>query len=342
MVGPTIPDTNSEPSTSKIKGANSSVFVTSRRIKRIVGGSRVEIESAPYVVMLRDFRAGTLNMGHTCGGAIISPKHIVTAAHCISEGYTKPLDLDELYYLVVVAGAEIYNPRVRAYRTSKVYVHPNFHGDFDDSSKDSADIAVIELRKEISFNDNQQPIDLAEEPPQARSEGLIYGWGSAYREGPNSRTLQGLLLDYYSISACQHVFPTGIFIKDEICANPKAKRDACSEKKEIYALSAGGDSGGPFVVNGKLTGVLSHGSKDCDGTRPLAFASIPYYKSWLEDVMDGKVEPVYPPAKSTGRSNDCSSKNKKNPQRNRQQLTPDQKISVLSTSTDAPAEKYYM
>ncbi|MEM7605619.1 MAG: trypsin-like serine protease, partial [Myxococcota bacterium] len=46
----------------------------------IVGGVDAVIESAPYQVSLRRFG------GHFCGGAILSPEWVVTAAHCVENG----------------------------------------------------------------------------------------------------------------------------------------------------------------------------------------------------------------------------------------------------------------
>lgn len=43
---------------------------------KIVGGEDIRIEEAPYQVSLRQFNF------HICGGAIISPKFVITAAHC--------------------------------------------------------------------------------------------------------------------------------------------------------------------------------------------------------------------------------------------------------------------
>lgn len=44
---------------------------------RIVNGTLVTIEDAPYQISLQ------VRGKHTCGGSIISPEYILTAAHCV-------------------------------------------------------------------------------------------------------------------------------------------------------------------------------------------------------------------------------------------------------------------
>ena len=50
---------------------------------RIVGGKRALIEKYPYQVSIRRIRHSRSQ--HFCGGAIISNRHILTAAHCVNE-----------------------------------------------------------------------------------------------------------------------------------------------------------------------------------------------------------------------------------------------------------------
>lgn len=50
---------------------------------RIVGGEQIKIEYAPYQVSLQRREFGSDFM-HICGGSIIAPTFVLTAAHCKS------------------------------------------------------------------------------------------------------------------------------------------------------------------------------------------------------------------------------------------------------------------
>lgn len=63
-----------------------------RREGRIVGGTTIPIGSAPYQVSLQYQGA------HTCGGSIISPTFVLTAAQCV---FTSDVQLLTVRYVSI-------------------------------------------------------------------------------------------------------------------------------------------------------------------------------------------------------------------------------------------------
>lgn len=54
------------------------------------------------------------------------------------------------------------------------------------------------------------------------------------------------------------------------------KRDACT-----------GDSGGPLLLDGKLFGVISWGTKCAEKMKPGVYTLVPSVKQWIDGVISG-------------------------------------------------------
>lgn len=127
---------------------------------RIVGGSTAVSNQVPYIASLRWIRDNNL---HFCGGSIIRPAWILTAAHCV----TGVLD-DEI---TVVVGSTRLSSGGYAHRSSRIISHP----DYDEDSL-CADVAVVQVSQSFVYNDAVQPIFLSNvEITEAHA--LVSGWG---------------------------------------------------------------------------------------------------------------------------------------------------------------------
>lgn len=92
------------------------------RTGRITGGQDAERYDFPYQV---SFQWGILGIfQHVCGGSIVSPNYVVTAAHCITE-------LPAIGSFRIVAGILNLNENIAESQTINVassVVHPDYQG----------------------------------------------------------------------------------------------------------------------------------------------------------------------------------------------------------------------
>lgn len=221
-----------------LAGAHSATAAAATPEPRVLGGSATTSAEAPWIVALTD-EAGN----QFCGGALISPIKVVTAAHCAVDPATGVRRAPESLR-AVTGRTDMRTQDGQVGEIEQMWVHPQYQG-----FARGHDVAVLTLRAPVSH----QPVQLVGQgdtaPYQPGTAGRVYGWGRTSESGENSPVLRSAEVPVTADADCARAY--GGFEPDSMfCAGaPEGGRDACA-----------GDSGGPFVVGGRLVGVVSFGT----------------------------------------------------------------------------------
>ncbi|XP_017047214.1 chymotrypsin-2 [Drosophila ficusphila] len=225
---------------------------------RIVGGEDAAEGVAPYQISLQ----GATNGAHSCGGAIIDERWIITAAHCTRGRQAAA-------FRVLTGTQDLRQNGSKYYYPDRIVEHSNYA-----PRKYRNDIALLHLNESIVFNNVTQPVELDHEALVPESRLLLTGWGTLSLGGDVPTRLQSLEVKYVPFEQCRaaHDNSTRVDI-GHVCTFNDKGRGACH-----------GDSGGPLVHNGKLVALVNWGLP-CAKGYPDAHASIAYYHDFIRTQL---------------------------------------------------------
>ncbi|XP_060942729.1 plasminogen activator, urokinase a [Limanda limanda] len=259
-----------------------------RRGNKIVGGSFTPIESHPWVAAIF-FK----NRKFVCGGSLIAPCWVLTAAHCFEDGLGNTLS-DLSVFLGKSAINDTDPVKEQSFTVEKLIVHQKYNM----SSYDN-DIALLKIKsrsggcavRSASARTVCVPPSRTQLPAGVQCS--IAGYGKESYLGRFSKILKQAEVNLLSQTDCKSESYYGDRItKNMMCAeSPDWSTDACS-----------GDSGGPLVceVSGKmfLFGVVSWGEKCALKNKPGVYTQVTRYNKWmaaktgLPEYMVGKMYPT--------------------------------------------------
>ncbi|XP_059223363.1 uncharacterized protein LOC106089070 [Stomoxys calcitrans] len=218
---------------------------------RILGGSDAAEGQFPHQVSIR------IGETHICGGSIISPSYILTAAHCAYAG-EEPIDPS---YLSIRAGSIYVNRGGQEANVSEITVHPSYN-------ENDNDIALMKLAAPLQMNENVRAIELATEEPPVGSFVTTSGWGRLSQDGAQPEILQYFAMLGLPNAECKTWLPR--LSDNTICLVHFNGQGVCR-----------GDSGGPAVYDGKLVGVTNSVLGVCGRFGPDVFSSVAHHRDWV-------------------------------------------------------------
>uniref|UniRef100_UPI003F4915DC S1 family peptidase n=1 Tax=Amycolatopsis sp. CA-096443 TaxID=3239919 RepID=UPI003F4915DC len=218
-----------------------------------------------------------------CGGALVAPTWVVTAAHCV----TKP-GVGGARYTPVAPGTFHVrvgsNDRTSGGATANVAgikVNPGWVNSADRNN--GTDIALVRLANPVA----QRPIRLAFVPPFPGESTRQIGWGytDITQNKPSQLPTQLRELDSPVVSPRSPQCVADPVAGDNYGIRPG---DFCADHPDDVSGSCGGDSGSPVIRTAfgrhELVGVQSRAPGDVCGQTPDIDTSVASYRKWILDV----------------------------------------------------------
>lgn len=237
------------------------------RKPKIIGGKPAGPGEFPWMTALVVRGVNPIN-GQFCGGALVSPQLVVTAAHC-----PFGMDTDEIDVLLGVN--DLSSLKAERIEVNTVIIHD----DYDPNTSDN-DVALLMLKEPSK----QQPIEIIEQDdpgnltvPGTRT--VVTGWGLLREGGQSSDILMEVEVPIVSNNVANEQYGEfNAVVTDNMLAAgfEEGGKDACQ-----------GDSGGPLMVrdgNGKLVlaGATSWGIGCARPHLPGIYARISNYTTWIK------------------------------------------------------------